>query len=91
MSIGGRLCVYWYLEGCNHPLSFPRWDRDWYIRRRHAVMVVQSTYYLVYNVIFVAPVLLMIKPPHVLRHPLWFLRVSAVDCLALQLCYQVRQ
>lgn len=52
-------------------------------------MVVQSTYYLVYNVVFITPVLLMIKPPHALRHPLWMLRVSAVDCLALQLCYQV--
>lgn len=73
-----------------HRVWLHRWDRDWYIQRRHAVMVVQSTYYLVYNVMFITPVLLTIKPPHALRHPLWMLRVSATDCLALQLCYQVR-
>ncbi len=66
-----------------------RWDTDWYVKRRHAVLVVLTTYYLVYNVIFIAPVLLLVMPPHTLRRPLWVFRMCGVDYMLLQLWYQV--
>lgn len=85
-----------------HPNAFPlaflivpgvyilhRWDTDWYIKRRHAVIMVQATYYMVYMAIFVTPVFLQVKSPHSLRRPLWLLRVTGVECMLLQLCFQV--
>lgn len=85
-----------------HPNAFPlaflivpgvyilhRWDTDWYIKRRHAVIMVQATYYMVYMVIFVTPVFLQVKSPASLRRPLWLLRITGVECMLMQLCFQV--
>lgn len=62
-----------------------------YIKRRHAVVMVQTTYYMVYAAIFVTPVLLAVKPAAALRRPLWLLRVTGVEGMLVQLAFQVRR